>query len=108
MPMSIPAPIAAYFAADRSNKSSIAECFTENATVRDEGKTYAGRSAIQDWKTNASRKYSYSIEPFAIESAGNDVVVSATVTGNFPGSPVDLRYLFALDGDKIASLEVKL
>jgi hypothetical protein len=28
------------------------------------------------------------------------------VAGNFPGSPVDLRFFFQLDGGKIASLEV--
>jgi len=28
------------------------------------------------------------------------------LTGNFPGSPVDLRFFFELDGDKIASLEI--
>jgi len=28
------------------------------------------------------------------------------VTGNFPGSPVDLRYSFALEQGKIASLEI--
>ena len=28
------------------------------------------------------------------------------VVGNFPGSPVDLRFFFKLEGDKIASLEI--
>lgn len=108
MSLSMPAPISAYFAADRTRDTAIAEHFTDNATVLDEGKTYVGRAAIQDWKTNASRKYSYSIKPFASETAGSEVVISATVTGNFPGSPVDLRYFFALEGDKIASLRVKV
>ena len=33
-------------------------------------------------------------------------VVTCRLTGNFPGSPVDLRFFFELEGDKIASLEV--
>jgi len=33
-------------------------------------------------------------------------VVTSRLTGNFPGSPVDLRYFFRLEGDKIASLEI--
>jgi hypothetical protein len=28
------------------------------------------------------------------------------VSGNFPGSPLDLRYVFVLERGKIASLEV--
>jgi hypothetical protein len=33
-------------------------------------------------------------------------VVTSRLIGNFPGSPVDLRFFFELEGDKIASLEV--
>jgi hypothetical protein len=33
-------------------------------------------------------------------------VVTARVTGNFPGSPVDLLYTFTLDGDVISRLEI--
>lgn len=34
------------------------------------------------------------------------MIVTAHLTGNFPGSPVDLRYAFTLSGDKIARLEI--
>jgi hypothetical protein len=33
-------------------------------------------------------------------------VVACRLTGNFPGSPVDLRFIFELEGDKIVSLEI--
>ena len=32
--------------------------------------------------------------------------ITSRLTGNFPGSPVNLRFFFGLDGDKIASLEI--
>jgi hypothetical protein len=32
--------------------------------------------------------------------------VTSHVVGDFPGSPVNLRYFFVLEGDKIASLEI--
>jgi hypothetical protein len=32
--------------------------------------------------------------------------VTGRVTGDFPGSPVDLQYRFTLEGDKIARLEI--
>jgi hypothetical protein len=37
---------------------------------------------------------------------GGFVTVITRVTGEFPGSPIELRYRFTLDGDKIARLEI--
>jgi hypothetical protein len=108
MSISLPEPLAAYFAADRSQRAGVADCFTETAIVKDEGKTYAGREAIRRWKMQASTQYTYVSEPFAIEQDGDRATVTSRVTGNFPGSPVDLRYSFVLEADKIASLEIGL
>lgn len=108
MTLSMPHPISAYFVADGRDGGVVADCFTEDATVKDEGKTYAGRAAISAWKASSSRKFAYTVTPFAIENAGDKLVVTAKVAGNFPSSPVDLRYFFAVAGDKIESLEIKL
>jgi isoquinoline 1-oxidoreductase beta subunit len=48
----------------------------------------------------------YTSEPFACEAKDGKIVVTSHLVGNFPGSPVDLRYFFKLEGDKIASLEI--
>lgn len=104
--LSLPKPIAAYFAADRVDGAAISQCFTESAVVKDEGQTYKGRAAIKKWKTDASAKYQYTSEPFAREEKDGKTVVTCHLVGNFPGSPVDLRFFFQLEGDKIASLEV--
>ncbi|UUZ71162.1 hypothetical protein LP415_18715 [Polaromonas sp. P1(28)-8] len=74
----------------------------------DEQKTYKGHDAILQWKTGSSKRYTYTSEPFASEERDGKTVITSRVTGNFPGSPVDLRYFFGLEGDKIASLEIKL
>jgi hypothetical protein len=108
MPVSLPTPIAAYFAADRTERAGVADCFTEAGIVKDEGKIYAGREAIRRWKTLASTQYAYVSEPFAIELGAGRAIVTSRVTGNFPGSPVDLRYSFVLEAGKIASLEIGL
>jgi hypothetical protein len=42
------------------------------------------------------------------EQVDRKIVVTSRLTGNFPGSPVDLRFFFELEGDKIASLEIIL
>ena len=104
--LNLPKPIAAYFAADRGDGEAVSECFTENAVVKDEGHTYKGRPAIKAWKTDASAKYEYTCEPIARQEQDGTTVVTSHLVGNFPGSPVDLRFFFQLEGDKIASLEV--
>jgi hypothetical protein len=104
--LSVPKPIAAYFTADSGDGETVSQCFTENAIVKDEGHTHKGRAAIKEWKTAASAKYQYTSEPFACEAKDGKIVVTSHLVGNFPGSPVDLRYFFTLEGDKIASLEI--
>jgi hypothetical protein len=107
MNLHLPDPIARYFAADkRSDTGSLAACFTLEGTVIDEGNTYAGREAILLWLTNASTQYSYTVEPFARAEHAGRIVITSRLSGNFPGSPVNLRYIFALDGDLIAALEI--
>jgi hypothetical protein len=102
----LPKPIAAYFTADKGDSEAVVRCFTENAVVKDEKHVYNGVAAIKQWKADSSKKYSYSTEPFASEHKDNKTVITCQLIGNFPGSPVDLRYLFELKGDKIASLEI--
>ena len=104
--LSLPKPIVAYFAADSGDGDAVSQCFTENAIVKDEGHTHKGRAAIKTWKTDASTKYQYTSEPFACEEKDGKIVVTSHLVGNCPGSPVDLRYFFKLEGEKIASLEI--
>lgn len=107
MSIELPSPIGRYFAADKgSDPASLAACFTPNATVIDEGNTYAGHEAIRQWLANASTQYTYTVEPFALAHHDGRIIVTSHLVGNFPGSPVDLRYIFALEGDLIAALEI--
>jgi hypothetical protein len=104
--LNLPRPIAAYFTADIGDGETVSQCFTEDAVVKDEGHTRKGRAAIKAWKTDTSAKYQYTSEPFACEKKDGGVVVTSHLVGNFRGSPVDLRYFFKLEGDKIVSLEI--
>jgi SnoaL-like domain len=109
MSIQLPPAIAAFFDGDRkSNAQAVAECFSQDAVVLDEGNTYEGRDAIRTWMANASTQYTYTSEPFSIEQENGRTVVSSHLIGNFPGSPVDLRYFFVIHGDKITNLEIKL
>jgi hypothetical protein len=104
--LSLPEPIAAFFDADKRGSDDVARCFTSQAVVKDEGRTHSGPEAIKAWKTAASAKYSYVAEPFAIERSAGRFIVTARLTGNFPGGTVDLRYAFRLERGKIASLDI--
>lgn len=102
----LPVPISAYFAADAKDGAAVAQCFTELAVVKDEHRTYTGREAIQAWSTEAAAKYSYVTEPHTVAIEDGTTIVTSRLTGNFPGSPADLRFFFRLDGDKISQLEI--
>lgn len=105
-PLNLPEPIAAYFAADLQSADAVARCFTSQAVVKDEGRTHTGGEAIRAWKVAAAAKYRYTAEPFALEQKNQRHIVSSHLVGDFPGSPVDLRYHFRLERGLIAALEI--
>jgi hypothetical protein len=86
----------------------VARRFTKDAVIKDEGKTYTGQEEIRRWRTEVTTKYSYTSEPFAIEDANGLTLVRSHLVGDFPGSPVDLRFFFRLERGKIAFLEIIL
>ena len=106
MSISLPKPVAGYFAADRGDHEALALCFAEDAVVTDERRTHSGRDAIRRWKIEVSAKYNYVSEPIAAVRDGDRTIVTSRVTGDFPGSPIELRYAFTVAGDHIARLEI--
>ena len=105
-PIDLPAPVAAYFVADTTSAEAVAQCFTDEAVVIDERHEYRGRTAIARWKVEASTRFRYRVERLGAHVSGDQTSVTGRVTGDFPGSPVDLQYRFTLEGDKIARLEI--
>jgi len=107
MPIHLPQPIAAYFAAENAHDNeAVARCFAETATVRDEGRTIEGRSAIKEWKAETTRKYQHTIEPIASVEKDGKTIVTSRLTGNFPGSPIEVQFVFGLEAGLIVSLEI--
>ncbi|MEO4002048.1 nuclear transport factor 2 family protein [Mesorhizobium sp. CAU 1732] len=108
MTIKLPSSIQAYFDADNARSpDAVAAAFTDDAVVRDAGETRVGRDSIRRWKVETDQKYSYTLtEPFLISTENGKTQVTGRVSGDFPGSPVDLRYFFVLNGDKIADLEI--
>jgi hypothetical protein len=107
MMIKLPKGIEAYFEADRDGSpDAVAAAFTENGSVKDKGKIHTGRDAIRKWMADESKQYSYTVEPFLIATENGETKVTAHAVGTFPGSPIDLRFLFVLSGDKVAELEI--
>ena len=108
MSTNLPAPIAAYFAAENTDDAGVfTACFSHDAVVLDEGRTIQGIAAIKAWKVDAKAKYRHSIDAIASADKGGKTVVRGLVSGNFPGSPVELDFAFGLEGGRIASLEIR-
>ena len=107
MPPKLPAPIAAYLAAANAfDAEATSDCFTEDAVVQDENREWRGRQAIRAWKEETDRKYRPVTEAINIAQEAGKTVVTARVSGPFPGSPIELPYAFTLEGDKIAALKI--
>ena len=70
-------------AEEAKDADALASCFTEDGTVHDEGQDYH------------------------FQTLGVLVTVRARLTGDFPGSPVEVDHIFRLSSDKIASLEIR-
>jgi ketosteroid isomerase-like protein len=94
-------------AADAQDSAALADCFTADGTVVDEGRTYVGRDAIRGWRDLVAGTYTYTTEITGSESSGEDShQVRAHVEGDFPGGQADLTYSFALRDGLIAALQI--
>lgn len=105
-PPDLPAPIAAYFADETTDPEAVARCFTEDALVVDERHEHRGRAAIAAWNAAASAKYRPTTDVLAATTDAARTTVRARVSGDFPGSPIELRFHFWLVEGLIARLEV--
>jgi hypothetical protein len=100
--------LATYFAAEnRSDIEGLGACFTDHAVVRDEGRIIEGVPNIKQWMRDAKAKYQHTVEPIDVVKRDGKTVVIAKVAGNFPNSPVTLEHIFAIEGDRISSLEIR-
>ncbi|UYQ95603.1 nuclear transport factor 2 family protein [Chitinophaga horti] len=76
--------------------------FSETAVVYDEGKTHKGRREIQQWIAAANEEYKAVMKPINYQNE----ILSAEISGTFPGSPIVLQYHFELEDGFISSLKI--
>jgi ketosteroid isomerase-like protein len=107
MSLTLPKPVTNYLAAvEAKDTDMLALCFADDVLVHDEGRDYRGLDAIRSWKQETQTKYKYVMKPLDASVSQKTVKLRARLTGDFPGSPVDLNYTFTLANDKITTLEI--
>jgi ketosteroid isomerase-like protein len=109
MTLSLPIVLQRYFEAQNAHDiEAMVDCFTPDAVVRDEGRNITSPEGIRAWMKDTSAKYRIAAEPIESRVETGLTVVVAKVSGNFPGSPANLTYLFGLAADgRISALEVR-
>ncbi len=107
MTLTLPPLLAAMVAAHNAHDvEAFLACFAEEAVVRDEGRAHFGRAAIRTWFEEVSRKYAPVFHVTDLATQAGEPVLSGTVSGNFDGSPIELRYYAGLEEGKIVALKI--
>lgn len=101
-------PLVERFVATQNNFDSngFITCFTPLALVHDEGKNHRGKKEIQQWIEHSHEQYQSVLKPLEYEQSENNGVLTAEVSGNFPGSPILLQFHLTLKDELINSLKV--
>lgn len=107
MKVKLPTIIERYIkASNEADLKTFITCFNNTATVLDEGETIVGHKAISNWFTRTRTKYQFKSEPINIKNEGENIILVAKVSGNFPGSPVILDYYFKIKSELIEDLKI--
>jgi hypothetical protein len=88
---------------------STTHCFFIRSGLRQRSRApfkYEGLAAITAWKAQTKKKYHHTVTPLDVAQENDKTVLTATLTGDFPGSPVTVKFAFVLEAGKILSLEI--
>lgn len=108
MHLNPPTPIDLYFTSERTDDTEIlGEIFANDAVVEDESATHRGLEAIKAWKREGKQATGYTIEAQNVRQHDDQTIVTAQISGRFPGSPVTLTYAFTLLDERIIKLEIQ-
>ena len=108
MSVHLPKAIELFMSSENAHDAdALAECFAPDATVRDEGRTRTGLTEIAAWRRETTEKYHHTVEPAAVAERDGKTIVATKLSGDFPGSPITLDFVFRLKDGKISSLEIQ-
>ena len=105
----LPHPITDYYhASDIYDNYLLAYCFAEDASLKDEGIEYFGSEAVSKHILEANKEAKVKTDITTCVEKNGETVVTATISGNFPGSPLPLDFHFKLENGKIRTLNIVL
>jgi ketosteroid isomerase-like protein len=108
--MDIPSVINNFFrASDSNDKDLLSRCFAEDAVLYDVGDEFRGHREIADHIIEAN--ITFQAKENRIDrtvSKGDEIIVAATLYGNFEGSPCPLDHHFILEENLITQLKIVL
>lgn len=107
MSVSLQSPLADFFAATNARDTeALFALFAPEATVDDEGFQYRGLDSIRGWIAETVERFRFSVAVIDASHAAEQASIVGIVTGDFTGSPAQVRYDFKLDQQKIVQLKL--
>lgn len=103
----LPTPLDRYVAAQNAHDiPALVACFSPDGHVYDEGRLHFGPEQIRIWAQEAAASYGATMAPLSLTGDADHAALVSTVSGNFPGSPIDLTFRFTLAAGHIKTLEI--
>src|SRR5688572_19684818 len=92
----------------QNNYDSVAyaNCFSETATVLDEGNTYNGKAEIKEWIDQSNKQVKPVMKAIAYQELKKENILVAELSGEFPGSPVVMKFHHTLENGLIKTLKI--
>lgn len=106
--MTLSKPIAAFFQlSKRASQDELKHVFSDTAHIIDEQKDHVGFPDIATWWRETNEKTPFESVPMKSRTENDLIIVTAEVSGSFPGSPIMLDHRFRVKDDKVVELEIK-
>lgn len=108
----IPQVITDFIAAsNKPDSDAFVNCFSDDATVIDEGQTRTGKRAIKNWSDIYHFAANVTLEPRAVKQSDNEITVICKLDGDYDKTglpdPLLLDYHFSICAGKITRLSIE-
>ncbi|MFG1994475.1 nuclear transport factor 2 family protein [Actinoplanes sp. NPDC048988] len=101
--ITLPTAVENFVAATNAHDANaLAAVFGDRATVRDDGKTWAGETEIREWIQGHLISPRIVLTP--ISFAGDRLVAAGD--GDFPGGPLSFSFVFGIEDDQVIDLAI--
>ena len=105
--LELPTVITAWMNSQNQHDSTaFAECFDDQALVFDEGKHHRGLSEIKAWNEHTNSEYNTQNRLIHYEYTAAGAILTVMVSGDFKGSPIQLKYNLTINNNLIAYLSI--